>query len=524
MTAALLTYTSNPTQVAISASGSTSTVGITFLIVNKSSTSLSIQQIVLTIPQGDGSTDLIAAKTTFSTGSVHSSNGSPWSLTPATNQAVLTPVSSQGFAALAPGDSLQFTLSGLQINASGAGQSANIAVLESIYNGGDGSTQIPVQKIAPGFYIESFYLDQYNVASGSPVTVTWKVVNALSCSVTAQIIQVASAVAERSGLGCGVGTANPVCDGPISTGTDFSDSHTCNVQGATVFTLTAQGKGAGGDATLSSQLLVTVNEPATRLDCFPPGPSKGQTVKLSWVAADAGKLQLYTVPSEGQQSILDVTDTPVSSKIVQPLLNTNYFLYAFTSPGDSQPATHSEVDITVYPPQWTTNFAASNVPSPAYPGDEVTLNWAVANVDYCNLTCDQPGFAPQNNLKPAGPWQVKLPDPGTASATATFTLTPVQYGGLGNFTPQTTQVPITNLPHFSQNLAANPPSVAPGGSTTLTWALDHADTAVLASDLPGARSSMSHTAMAATTTPHRTTRAARNAMCGRVPVARRHCQ
>ena len=99
MTAALLAYSCNPSQVAISTSGSISEVGITFSIVNKGPTSVSMDQIVLTIPQGDGDFDLIAANTTFDTSSVHSSNSSSWSLGKAANQARASTVRQRRFCA-----------------------------------------------------------------------------------------------------------------------------------------------------------------------------------------------------------------------------------------------------------------------------------------------------------------------------------------------------------------------------------------------------------------------------------------
>src|SRR5262245_62175265 len=133
MAAAALTYTAKPTQVAIS-DAAISKIGMTITIANNTASGVDLAQVVLTFPQGNGATDLLTPGTGITTGSVHSSNGTSWSISASDNQVTLTSVSDNGYATLAPNDTLQFPLSQLQINSTGAGSTAVIAVSETDNN------------------------------------------------------------------------------------------------------------------------------------------------------------------------------------------------------------------------------------------------------------------------------------------------------------------------------------------------------------------------------------------------------
>ena len=490
MANARLTYSVTPAEVAISTDAAPSIVGMTFTIENGTSDSVLLAQVVLTLPQGPGPADLLAPGTSITTGSVHSSNGTSWSSESSGNVVTLSPISPQGALALAPQDTLQFTLSALQINAAGAGKTAVIAVVETDNNAGPADAAIKIDKVNPGFQIEAFSASLYNVTPNSPVTITWKVFQALSCEITATPLSAAAAaagsapVAGRAGP-CGLGTGNPNCDGTIASGTEFSGTNTCNVIGPTLFTLTALGKSGGQDMQLASQLLVAVNQSAIEFSGFPPSIKKGQSVALRWRAADAALLQLYIVPSGQQATVIDLTRTPMGTRSDVPQVDTTYNLYAFANATDSFPAKQLSVPVGVLQPAWQQPPAVSNLPSPAYPGDAFALAWQVANVSTCGLTADVAAFAPIANLPIAGSQTVTIPDPGVSAQTATFTLTPVMYGQLGNFTAQSFQIPIQNTPHFSKPLAASPASGGPGATMTLTWAVDHADAGTLVTDCPG---------------------------------------
>ena len=492
MAGARLTYSTNPTLVGISTPGAPSRVGMTFTIANNTAASVELTQVVITIPQGDGDTDLLAPNTTFDPGSVQGPGGSSWSVGADGNRATLVPVAAQGHAPLAPGDTLQFTLSGMQINTTGAGKAASLLIGEFVFNGGTATTTVAIDKVQPGFQIVAFYASLYNVNAGDPVTITWKVFQALSCEITAQVINVASAagagaaapIAPASGP-CGLGTANPTCNGTIATGTDFADGRTCNVVGATLFTLTARGKG-NADVTLTSQLLVTVNAPAIKFSVFPPVVELGQTVSVSWIAADAARLLLYIVPASGDAPPpIDLTATPIGRRVETPALNTTYSLYAFARADDPQPISQQS-SVTVQQPAWINMPAVSGLSNPAYPGDTFTLDWQVAHVNHCELTCDVPGFTPMPSLPLKGPVTVTLPDPGVPEQTATFSLVPVMYGALGDFSPQRLQIPIRNTPNFTTPLTPSASAAGPGAGVTLSWAVDHSDEPFrLNCDFPG---------------------------------------
>jgi hypothetical protein len=487
-----LTYSANPDEVAVSTGGATSQVSMALTIANGTTGSINLASVLFTLPQGTDASDLVAPDTSFSAGSVQSSNGTSWSAGVSGNAVTLLPVSPQGYATLAPNDTLIFTLSQVQITTAGAGQPATIQVQESIYNSAPGQGGITINKFNPGFQIEAFYASLYNVEANAPVTISWKVFQALSCEITAHVLDVAGEPGtpmklRRHNPGpCGVGTANPNCDGTIVSGTDFDDSRTCNVIGATLFTLTAQGSSNGQDVSLTSQLIVTVNQPAINFSAFPAFVALGQTVSLTWVAADAGKLQLYIVPQSGNPVVKDLTSTPIGSMTDTPQVTTTYTLYAFTNASDTQPTREQSYTITVEQPQWVQNPTVSNLPAPAYPGDSFTLGWQVANVASCDLTCDVSSFTPLNGLPATGPQSVTVPDPGVPQQTANFQLIPVEYGGLGDFTPQSFQIPIQNTPNFLAPLTPNPNNGGPGAAIEMTWAVDHVDgTGALSSDFYG---------------------------------------
>jgi hypothetical protein len=489
-----LTYSANPRQVAVSTGGAPSQISMTITIANQTSSNVELASVSFTLPQGTDPGDLLAPSTSFSVGNVQSSNGTSWSPGASNNVVTLLPVSSQGYETLAPNDTLMFTLSQMQITTAGAGQPATIQVSETIFDSAPVQGGITIDKFNPGFQIEAFYASLYNVDANDPVTITWKVFQALSCEVTAQILNVAGkpgtpmTLKPRNPGPCGVGTDNPSCDGTVVSGTDFDDSRTCNVIGATLFTMTASGASNGQDVNLTSQLIVTVNRPAINFGVFPPVVDLGQIVSLSWVAADAAKLLLYIVPQTGTPPPpIDLTKTPSGTRAETPIVNTNYTLYAFERATDTQPARQESQSVVVEPPSWVEAPAVSNLPVPAYPGDTFTLGWRVDNVASCDLTCDVASFTPLSGLSAEGPQQVTIPDPGVPQQTANFLLTPIEYGTLGHFTPKPFQVPIQNTPNFSTPLTPNANNGSPGATINLTWAVDHVDGAgTLTSDYSGA--------------------------------------
>ena len=493
MAATELTYSANPRQVAVSTNGAASQISMTITIANETSSNVELASVSFTLPQGTGAGDLLAPNTSFNLGNVQSSNGTSWSPGAAGNVVTLLPVSSQGYETLAPRDTLLFTLSQMQLTTAGAGQPSIVQVSETIFDASPVQGGITIDKFDPGFQIEEFYANVYNVDANDPVTITWKVFQALSCEINAQILNVSGTPgapitlkAQNPGP-CGVGTANPNCDGTIVSGTDFDDSRTCNVIGATLFTLTARGTSNGEDVSLTSQLVVTVNQPAINFGVFPPVVDLGQVVALSWVAADAAKLLLYIVPQTGTPPPpIDLTKTPSGTRADTPAVNTTYTLYAFARASDIQPARQESQNVVVEQPQWVQNPAVSNLPAPAYPGDTFTLNWNVENVASCDLTCDVSTFTRLDNLGVTGPQNVTVPDPGVAQQTANFLLTPIQYGTLGHFTQQPFQVPIQNIPNFSTPLTPSANNGGPGAQINFTWAVDHVDgIGTLTSDYPG---------------------------------------
>jgi hypothetical protein len=490
-----LEYQASPETVAIGSDGAGSAVSMTLTASNPSTSSVKLASLSFTLPQGAGNTDLLAPGTMVSASSVYSSDGSVWSPSVNGNQVVIEPTALDGYGTLAPKGVLRVTLDGLQINSAGAGDTATIEVAEERYDGATTPGTIAIKKIDAGFQITQFTASFYNVDVGDPVTISWIVQGALSCQIDAAPLGATAVVgagvdarhaAARHRLApCGIGTSNPTCNGTITQGAALTGSNTCSIVGPTLFTLTAVGKSGGHDVTVVSQFMVTVNTASVAMVAFPPLVVLGQSVTLQWVSANAAVLTLYAEPSGSKT---DLTSTPNGSEVLVPQASTTYSLYGFTRATDPLPASQASLSVVVDQPTWVQPPAVSQLPQPAYPGDTFTLNWAVVNVQSCSLTADlAPNPFPPLTLPLSGPQELTIPDPGVPQQTVTFTVSPEMYGPLGGFTPQTFAIPITNTPNVSVGLAASVSSAPPGGSVTLTWTVDHADTATITSDLPGAQ-------------------------------------
>ncbi|MGD2086875.1 MAG: YncE family protein [Candidatus Aminicenantes bacterium] len=393
---AKLTYSCHPTQVGLSTATTPNYANITFTVRNESDDVVDVEQINFNIPEGQDETDLIAPNSAgnINTGNVHSSNGSTWTLSGDTNGSnvfKLTPLTGTGKAVMANGDYLTFTLSHLQINQAGAGQSAVIQVCE-INADGKGSAVINIEKVEVGFQIQEFTSDLYNVNPGDPVTISWKVIGALSIKVSADIL---STAAEFDGPG------ENTCNGQFSN-IGFDDQHTCTIQGATLFTLTARGPSGGQDINLTSQLLITVNEAMARFNV--PAIHDiylGESFPLGWVSANAGTLYLSAEPGDKSglpNPLTDLTDTPIGEKKIIPgpgkfTYNLDAYVARHANPNQHTTA-HDTTEVLVKHSRLIPgSFKAKSTSVKG--GEKVILSWKTENVPRCKLQTSD-GFVDEN--------------------------------------------------------------------------------------------------------------------------------
>jgi hypothetical protein len=243
---------------------------LTFTITNGTTASVGVDGIALAIPNGGGDTDLIEPYITIPAGGAACSDGSPWLVSVFGNQVWVLPVASSRSATLAAGAVITFSIPMLPILATGAGQSATIAVAE--YRSGSleaGTASLMIAKAGAAFTIDNFSailtgdtsrqpLPAYAVDFGQSITVSWSASQATSCQVTAESIQVFE------------GQTGGSCTGVLSTA--LSGSTACTILGATIFTLTVSGPAAGGGTQTATAQFVAVSAAP------PPQPYTGDRV------------------------------------------------------------------------------------------------------------------------------------------------------------------------------------------------------------------------------------------------------
>ena len=102
----------------------------------------------------------------------------------------------------------------------------------------------------------------------------------------------------------------------------------------------------------------------------------------------------------------------------------------------------------------TISLSAS--PTSVSSGGTTTLSWTTSNADACTASNGWSGNRAVNGSAQSG----------AISASTTFTLT---CNGPGGGAVSSVTVNVTSATSPSVSLSANPPGVAPGGTTTLTW-------------------------------------------------------
>jgi hypothetical protein len=275
------------------------------------------------------------------------------------------------------------------------------------------------------------------VTRGGSATLTWSSSNATSCTASGgwSGTKVVSGSEPRSGL-----TAN------------------------STFTLTCTG--AGGAATQSVSVTVTPPAaPTITLTATPTTVTSGGSTSLNWTTANANACTASggwsgTRPLNGSEARGGLTGTTT-------------FTLACTGAGGS--ATQS-VTVTVTPSGGPPppNVALSAVPTTVAYGNSTTLNWSSNNASSCTASGGWSGSRPTSGSAASG----------ALTANSSFTLTCTGAGGSAN---QSVTVTVTPPPAPSVMLSAAPPTVASGGSSTLSWSSSNATSCTASGAWTGAK-------------------------------------
>jgi glucose/arabinose dehydrogenase len=190
----------------------------------------------------------------------------------------------------------------------------------------------------------------------------------------------------------------------------------------------------------------------------PPAIAPGESSTLSWEVANAESLTL-------DPGVLDVGGR--TSLEVSPAETTVYTLTAVNAAGSVQAQVEVVIDDEdVGEPPVISSFTAD--PPTIVPGESSTLSWEVANAESLRL---DPGAI---DVTGATTWQV------SPTETMVYTLTASNPAGA-------VQAEITVTvesddpvePPTITSFTANPPTIAPGESSMLSWSVSNADSLIL---------------------------------------------
>ncbi|HEV7428279.1 MAG TPA: hypothetical protein VGQ46_18130 [Thermoanaerobaculia bacterium] len=250
-----------------------------------------------------------------------------------------------------------------------------------------------------------------SINAGQSSTLTWSTTNATSVSID-----------------------NGVGSKPVSGSTIVTPSAT------TTYTLTVNGP--GGTITKTAAVTVIQPPPMISFSASPANIAAGQSSTLIWNTTNATSVSIDN----------GVGSQPVSGSVgVQPVLTTTYTLTA-TGPGGTQ-TSQASVTVSNRP---SITFTSS--PATVVAGSSATLTWSVTNSTSVSI---------DNGIgaKPAsGSTSV------TPTETTTYTLTAV---GTGGFSSAQATVTVIDVPRIT--FTANPPIIAAGGSSTLSWSVTGVD-------------------------------------------------
>lgn len=194
------------------------------------------------------------------------------------------------------------------------------------------------------------------------------------------------------------------------------------------------------------------NTTAATLTASPATITAGQFSTLTWTSTNATSVTINpAIPQE------DVTNMPLNGQgSVTPAQTTTY---TFTATGANGTATATAtVTVNQVPPTVTLSASPTAVTS----GGSTTLTWSTSNAT--SLTID-------NNIGSVSPVSGSVTT--QVKATTTFTATATGPGGTATATATVAVSPVTVA------LTANPDTISSGGTSTLTWTANDANSVVI---------------------------------------------
>jgi hypothetical protein len=236
------------------------------------------------------------------------------------------------------------------------------------------------------------------------------------------------------------------------------------LQSTTSFTLTCNGAGGDGSATVS----VAVDPPpapTVMLSVVPTNLLAGEAATLTWSSSDAA-----SCTASGGWSGSEPLQGSVSTG---PLSATTSFSLNCAGPGGS---TGQTVGVTVAgsAPVPAPTVTLTLNPTTIASGGSATLSWSTTNADSCTASGGWSGAILTSGSQSTG----------ALTATTSYTLTCTGAGGNAGATAAVT-VTATAAPTVT--LTANPTSIASGGSATLSWSTTNANSCTASGGWSGAR-------------------------------------
>lgn len=191
--------------------------------------------------------------------------------------------------------------------------------------------------------------------------------------------------------------------------------------------------------------------PTVQFTAEPSTVLAGDFTTIAWQTS--GATAVTVVPNLNEDD--DGTDLPLSgSRTIVAIETTTYVLTA-TGPEGSSTAS---VTVTVTPRAPTITLTVS--PDSIIRGQSATLNWTSENATSISI---EPGVG--TFQEPNGSVQI------SPEATTTYTATAT---GTGGTTQATVTVTVAEPGELAVTLSAVPSSIAPGGTSTLTWSTQNA--------------------------------------------------
>ncbi len=192
-------------------------------------------------------------------------------------------------------------------------------------------------------------------------------------------------------------------------------------------------------------------DPAVTLSANPTSIPSGGTSVLTWSSTNAN-----SCTASGGWSGTKATS---GTQTVGPLTATQTYTLACSATGGASATQSATVTVASSVPPPTVNLSAN--PASVASGGSSTLDWTTSNATSCTASGGWTGNKATQGSQSMGP----------ISAQTSYTLS---CSGAGGSAQRAVTVSLLAAPTI--NLSANPTSVAPGGTTTLTWSSSNAAT------------------------------------------------